>query len=367
MLRVSVIGAGIAGLSIAAELKQASVTIFETEFQPGFHSSGRSAAVFIKPFVNSVVSQLTIDSEDFFRKPPIGYQKLAENLPNILVGRKGEEHLIEAFLRQWGQTCPWLEIVDRAAICKWVPQIGPVVCGVIDKDSLSLNVHELLDGHRRRIIANGGRILCSSQVTGIEFYKGSWRIDLSEGEKIEADVVVNAAGAWADEVAVLAGVPRLELQPKRRTGIIVDPQCGVSNWPMIHFASGDLYFKPEGSYLMLSPADETPSSPTDAQPYEIDVATAIDRFNSRMSINIQRPERAWAGLRSFVSDKTPVVGFDPSVDGFFWAAAFGGCGVQTSPAYSRIAANMIMNKDNDSRNNPLGVSKTREHWMDLKT
>ena len=364
MLRVAVVGAGIAGLSIAAELKQANVTVLEAEFQPGYHSSGRSAAVFIKPFVNPVVSQLTIDSEEFFRNPPTGYKRLAENLPNILVGRTGEEHLIERFVKKWAPSCPWLKVTDEAAIRKWVPGLAPIACGVIDGQSLALNVHELLDGHRRRIQANGGSILVASQVIGLEHRNGTWSIDVMRGgeiEVIEVDVVVNAAGAWADAIAALAGVRQLRLQPKRRTGVIVDPKRSISGWPMVHFADGKLYFKPEGSLLMLSPADETPSPPNDAQPSEIDVATVIDRFNSRMSMDIQRPERSWAGLRSFIPDQMPVVGFDPSAEGFFWAAAFGGCGVQTSPAYSRLAANMIINRDNFSQPNPLGVSTRGIH------
>ncbi|GIS96781.1 MAG: FAD-dependent catabolic D-arginine dehydrogenase DauA [Gammaproteobacteria bacterium] len=359
MLRVAVVGAGVAGLSIAAELKQANVTVLETEFQPGYHSSGRSAAVFIKPFVNPVVSQLTIDSEDFFRNPPTGYKKLAENLPNILVARNGEEHLIERYVKKWAPSCPWLKVADEAAIRKRVPGLASISSGVIDGQSLALNVHELLDGHRRRILANGGSILCASQVIGLEHRNGTWLIDVMRGEKIEADVVVNAAGAWADTLAALAGVKQLCLQPKRRTGVLVDPKRNISGWPMVHFADGQLYFKPEGALLMLSPADETPSPPCDAQPSELDVATVIDRFNARISIDIRQPERAWAGLRSFVSDQLPVVGFDPSVEGFFWAAAFGGCGVQTSPAYSRLAANIILDRNHMSQPNPLGLPMRR--------
>ena len=216
-----------------------------------------------------------------------------------------------------------------------------IVCGARDERSLALDVHNILEGHRRRLLERNGSIETRARGVEMSWQADRWRIELDNGKVLFGDMLINAAGAWATEVAELAGAVQVSLQPKRRTGIIVDPGVDSTSWPMIHVASGDLYFKPETSMLMVSPADETDSAPCDAQPDEWDVAVGMDRLNQLVTIDIDRPERTWAGLRSFVPDRAPVIGFDPQAPCFFWLAAFGGFGVQTSPAYSRMASGLI--------------------------
>jgi len=228
------------------------------------------------------------------------------------------------------------EIRDEVPILK-----KEIVCGARDERSLALDVHNILEGHRRRLLERNGFIETRARVVEMSWQADRWRVELDNGKVLFGDMLINAAGAWATEVAELAGAVQVSLQPKRRTGIIVDPGVDSTSWPMIHVASGDLYFKPEASMLMVSPADETDSTPCDAQPDEWDVAVGMDRLNQLVTIDIDRPERTWAGLRSFVPDRAPVIGFDPQAPSFFWLAAFGGFGVQTSPTYSRMASGLI--------------------------
>ena len=197
------------------------------------------------------------------------------------------------------------------------------------------------EGHRRCLLECDGSVETLARVVEIGREADGWRIVLDNGRTVSGDVLVNAAGAWAGEIAELAGAVQVFLQPKRRTGIIVDPGVDSSTWPMVHLASGDLYFKPDATMLMVSPADETDWMPCDAQPDEWDVAVGMDRLNRSITIDIERPARTWAGLRSFVADRAPLIGFDAQVPSFFWLAGFGGFGVQTSPAYSRMAAGLI--------------------------
>ena len=340
---IVVVGGGIAGLSLASELAHDNqVTILEAEIQPGYHSTGRSAAVFVIPFVNDVVHRLSLASEQFFTEPSKGFNHLSRPLPNVLVGKADNADQVVAFLDTWSVRCPWLCSVTGGEIRDEVPIIKKeIVCGVRDERSLALDVHNILEGHRRRLLERSGTIETRARVVGMSWHADRWHVDLDNGIALIGDILVNAAGAWAGEIAELAGASQVSLQPKRRTGIIVDPGVDSTSWPMVHVATGDLYFKPEASMLMVSPADETDWVPCDAQPDEWDVAVGMDRFNQLVSIEIDRPHRTWAGLRSFVADKAPVIGFDAQVPSFFWLAAFGGFGVQTSPAYSQMAAGLI--------------------------
>jgi D-arginine dehydrogenase len=340
---IVVVGGGIAGLSLASELAHDNeVTILEAEMQPGYHSTGRSAAVFVIPFVNDVVHRLSVASERFFVEPPKGFDRLSQRLTNVLVAEADNADQVTTFLDTWSRRCPWLKRVTGVEIRDEVPILKKeIVCGARDERSLALDVHNILEGHRRRLLERNGFIETRARVVEMSWQADRWRVELDNGKVLFGDMLINAAGAWATEVAELAGAVQVSLQPKRRTGIIVDTGVDSTSWPMIHVASGDLYFKPEASMLMVSPADETDSTPCDAQPDEWDVAVGMDRLNQLVTIDIDRPERTWAGLRSFVPDRAPVIGFDPQAPSFFWLAAFGGFGVQTSPTYSRMASGLI--------------------------
>jgi D-arginine dehydrogenase len=159
-------------------------------------------------------------------------------------------------------------------------------------------------------------------------------------EIVQAPVLINAAGAWADEFAVMCAVRAVGLQPLRRTAAIVDvpEHVRVDEWPAVIDAEEQFYFKPEAGKLLISPADETPVSPGDAQSDDLDIAIGIDRVEAALAINVKRVFRSWSGLRTFSRDRVPVVGFDPEVTGFFWCAGQGGYGIQTAPGLARAAA-----------------------------
>lgn len=341
--RVLVIGGGIAGLSIAARVSpHFDVTVVEAEFQPGYHSSGRSAAVYHKPFENDVVHRLSLASESFFKEPPRGFGTVADSIDHLQVADEvGKPHL-DRFFDTWIERCPWLERVEGSSLRDRVPILASHWrYGVNDSHSLTLEVHELLDGFRRQLIENRGSVLHSHRLQALDDSRGFWSATFTNGKAVEADIVVNAAGAWADEVADFAGLKPLGLEPRRRTGIRVDPKVEVRNWPMCYFTNQGLYFKPEGDVLMASPVDATLSEPCDAQPEILDVALTVDRLNHATTLEFERPLESWAGLRTFVSDGIPVLGFDRDHDGFFWYAAFAGCGFQTAPAASELARRML--------------------------
>jgi D-arginine dehydrogenase len=226
-----------------------------------------------------------------------------------------------------------------------VPALRPEAVeggGVFEPDARDIDTNGLLQGFLRRLRNGGGQVLLNATVTALEADRNGWRI-LAGTQEIRAGVVVNAAGAWGDSLAVLAGANPVGLVPKRRTAFLIAPPDGLAirDWPLTIGAREDLYFKPDAGKLLVSPADETPSEPIDAQPEEMDIAIAADRLAQRTTIGIRRIEHKWAGLRTFAPDKTPVVGYDPAIGGFFWLAGQGGYGFQTAPAMARLAAALI--------------------------
>jgi D-arginine dehydrogenase len=210
---------------------------------------------------------------------------------------------------------------------------------MLEPESMDLDANAIHQGFLRGLRARGGRVVTDAEVLSLERSGGVWRIR-TPGESFAAPVVVNAAGAWADAVARLAGVAPIGLVPKRRTALTFNPPEGlqIDGWPMVVDASEAFYFKPDAGRILLSPADETPCDPCDAQPDELDVAIAVDRLEQATDLQVRRIHSKWAGLRSFVADRTPVAGFDPAAEGFFWLAGQGGYGIQTSPTMGRIAA-----------------------------
>jgi D-arginine dehydrogenase len=211
---------------------------------------------------------------------------------------------------------------------------------VVDPNALALDPHGMLERFRRVLVAGGGRVVGNARVSELEAVPRGWRVRCGNKD-LKADILVNAAGAWADELALLAGVRPLGLQPLRRTAVLVDPAQDVSAWPLVHRAQGGLYFKPEAGLLMVSLGDETPSPPCDVQPEELDIAMTLARFQKMTTLVDSRPVRSWAGLRTFLPDRFPAVGFDGKVKNFFWLVGQGGCGMQTAPALSEAAASLL--------------------------
>jgi len=344
--RVLVIGAGMAGLSCAANAAEhARVTVVEAESQPGYHSSGRSAASYIEPYINETIQALTAASKPFFLAPPAGFTPVPLVAPraDLMIAGAAKADLVDRYIARWRTLCPDLAEVPRAEAFRRVPVLKQeaVARAVSDPHVMDIDVDALLSGFRRLLLARGGKLIANKRIEGLERRNGVW-IARAGSETFEADVVVDAAGSWGEKVAALAGARPVGLVPKRRTAVLLGSGGhDVKDWPIVHEVESEFYFKPDAGRLLLSPADETPSEPCDAQPEDIDVAIAIDRFENATTMKVARIEHRWAGLRSFVADKMPVVGFDPSVDGFFWLVGQGGFGIQTSPTMGRLSAALI--------------------------
>jgi D-arginine dehydrogenase len=217
------------------------------------------------------------------------------------------------------------------------------VAGLIDRDCLRIDQHTLLQGYGRMIRRHGGEVMTGARVAGLSRGSGGWTVATEQGERFEASVVVNAAGAWADLVAGLAGAAPIGIEPLRRTIITFDAPEGtdIERLPFTKTVGNELYFGAESGRLFASPMDEGPSDPCDAQPEELEVALAAHRMQERAIVDVRRIHSRWSGLRSFTPDRHPAVGFDPAVEGFFWLSGQGGFGLQTSPALSAIAAALI--------------------------
>ena len=355
---VIVIGAGVAGLSAAAFLaKDANVLVLERESQPAYHSSGRSASVYIEGYENPIVAELTKSAGPFFRDPPVGFTDtpLLHARGGLTAARPGEERLLNKYLEQWQPLCPDLVYQDKEATIGRCRILNPeaVSCGGWDPTWMSIDTHALILGYQRMLRDHGGVLVADGEVTALSKQGSNWQVTTGAGD-FSAPVVVNAAGSWAGVIGELVNLHK-PLTPMRRTGVIVAAPDDVNDWPLVHTVTGDMYFKPESPGLMISPADETPSPPTDAQPEELDIAIAIDRFQSYTTHAVDRPMHTWAGLRTFAPDRFPLVGFDSDAPGFFWLAGQGGFGVQTSPEMGRLTAAII----NQSEPVPETINATR--------
>ncbi|MES2684539.1 MAG: FAD-binding oxidoreductase [Pseudomonadota bacterium] len=346
---VIVIGAGIAGLGIAAQLgPQLRVAVLEQEAQPGYHTTGRSAAVFSESYGGTTVRLLTRGSRDFFMQPPAGFANDPLLSPRgfLFIARANQLESLEALacLPDMRNTATRM---SSAEACRHVPLLRPdyVAATLLDESASDIDVHALHYGYQALLRSHGGQLICNARVTDIERQGDTWQVSSPAG-RFEAPLVVNAAGAWADEVAALAGVAGVGLQALRRTAALVDmPRMeGMERWPLTIDIDEEFYFKPDAGRLLISPGDETPSAPCDAVPDEMDLALAVDRIERATTLDVRRMHSRWAGLRSFVADRTPVAGFAPDAAGFFWLAGQGGYGIQTAPALSRFAASQLLGK-----------------------
>ncbi len=344
---IVVIGAGAAGLSAAYFLSaDANVTVVEAEAQPAYHSSGRSAAMYIEGYENPEVQALTIAGKNFFFSPPEGFAEHALVTPcgGLTAAGPGEDEALQRYLSAWQKGCPELVKIGPEETRELVPLLRTdwITAAAYDPTWHNIDVHGLLSGFQKGIRQNGGTVRCDFRVTAINRTDGRWQLTAAD-TSIEADLVVNAAGAWAGEVAQLAGASDIKLTPMRRTAAIVPAPELMGDWPLVHTVSEDLYFKPESPGLMVCPQDETPSAAMDAFPVDLDVAVALDRFTQIADYEPERVMHQWAGLRTFSADRRPVVGFDRQVNGFFWLAGQGGFGIQTSPGIGQLVAEIVLN------------------------
>lgn len=364
---ILIIGGGIAGTSVAAFLAAAgkTVTVLEREDQPGYHSTGRSAALYSETYGPPLICKLSTASRSFLEHPPQDFCDHPLLTPRgvLMSAGPGQRALLDRFLEQ-GRT-NGAEIIELsvADICNTIPIMRPgaLIGGALEIDAMDIDVHALHWGFIRMLKRHGGTLVTSTEATSLARDANGWTLETGDGRSFGAKVVVNAAGAWADQVARLAGVEPIGLVPKRRTAATVEVPVGirVDEWPMLVSIVEDFYFKPDAGRLLVSPADATPTEPQDAQPEDIDIAIALDRLMTETTLEVRRPHSTWAGLRSFVADGDPVSGFDATEAGFYWLAGQGGYGIATAPAMGKLAASQILGEGVPTDMANLGITASQ--------
>lgn len=350
---VLIVGGGMAGAAAGWHLARdgIGVTLLEREDQPGYHSTGRSAALFSETYGPTPIRRLSTASRPFLEDPPAGFSEHPLLTPRgllVLTG-EGEQATMATHLQETRANGADVQELDADAIRDIVPILRPGIFtrGALEAAAMDIDVAALHQGFLRGLKQAGGGIAVRAEVEAIRHAEGQWQVTLRGGETHAAPVLINAAGAWADEIAALAGVRRIGLVAKRRTALTLDLPAGTDagHWPMTGDLAETFYFKPDAGRLLLSPADATPVPPQDVQPEIEDVAGVIDRFMQVTTVEVERPGETWAGLRSFVSDGSPVVGYEPDVPGFFWLAGQGGYGIQTAAALGAMTSELVAGRD----------------------
>jgi D-arginine dehydrogenase len=344
---VAVIGGGMAGASAAFEISaRRRVVLLERESFCGYHSTGRSAASFTENYGNAVIRRLARASRAFYERPASSFADTALAAPRgiITIGRTDQLGELACAFERARTSVPDLVQLEPDEVVARVPILrSSYVAGAfLEPRSLDIDVHATHQAFLKGFKARGGTIVTDAEVIALERRLGRWQVETRAGS-FEAAILVDAAGAWADELARLAGARPIGLTPKRRTAFLVDvpPDARFSSWPLIDDVGEEFYFKPDAGRLLVSPSDATLSPPTDAQPEELDVAIGLERLMRATTLQVKRVTHKWAGLRSFVPDGSPVVGWDGELEGFFWLAAQGGYGIKTAPALARISAALI--------------------------
>ncbi len=348
---VLVVGGGIAGVSVAYELAaDLRVGLVEREGVLAAHSTGRSAATFIDSYGGVEVRTLAKSSRPFLDSPPEGFDRhLLTPRGALYVGFAGHEALVEELyqdVRLLNDQVRLLGTGDCLAACSLLrPASRPVA--VLDPDAMDMDVHALHQGYVRGLRSRGGAVRTAAPLHRLEPIRGGWLATTADGTAQRARVVVDAAGAWADEVAVMAGGAPVGLRPLLRSVFMVArPQLpGAAAWPLVHDVASRFYFKPEGNSLLCSPADESPAAPGDPRADELAIAKAIEDLGADTLLQVRHVTASWAGLRVFAPDRVPVVGFDPERAGLFWLAGQGGFGIQTAPAMARLAAALVRGQE----------------------
>lgn len=354
---VVIVGAGIAGASLAAEIAgYKTVLLLEAESQPGYHSTGRSAAFWDEIYGGPHVQPLTTASGPFLANPPADFHDgpLMRRRGALHVGTSAHNQFAADLLDAFSRSGVEIEVADREMVQQIVPGIRSEWShGLWEPTCCDIDVAALHAAYLRRAARLGARLSCNAGLEQAVWRESSWHIDAGTGP-VTASILVNAAGAWADDVAAIAGVNKLGIQPYRRTiaQLSVTPAT-AGNLPLVIALDGSFYFKPDaGGKLWLSPHDETATTACDVAPEEWDVAMAIDRLQQAVDWTVNRVEHKWAGLRSFAPDRLPVIGPDQKNPAFFWLAGQGGFGIQTAPAVAKLAASMLV----QGVRSPVGVN-----------
>lgn len=340
-----IIGAGMAGASVAYRLAHhgASVIVLEGESQPGYHSTGRSAALFMETYGTEHTRALTIASRDFFLNPPDGFVDAPILTPRgvLYIGTHGQEHLLDDTERAFRAQHLEVSRVTAQQAVEQVPclRADKLIGGIYDHIASDMDVNGLHQGFLRGMTRRGAVLRTNAALQQASFHDGLWTLHVADGSPVRGRAVVNAAGAWADPVAELCGVAPLKIQPMRRSAFLFPAPEGVdvSHWPTVIGVDESFYFKPDAGVLLGSPANADPVAAHDVVAEELDIATGIYRIEEVSSLRIRRPSHVWAGLRSFAPDHEFVIGWDDTAPAFFWLAGQGGYGIQTAAGASALA------------------------------
>ncbi len=349
---IAIIGAGIAGASLAAEVAaHASVVILEAEDAPGYHSTGRSAAFWHETYGGPGVHPLSKASLDWLTSPPSETEAETFLSPRgvISIAREIDRDALDSFVGDFDGTGIAFQALDHQAMLAYCPGLRTEWRhGIMEQACADIDVAGVHQAYLRIAKRGGAELLCRAGVDALTYQSGAWQIVTRNGT-LTATTIVNAAGAWADTMAALAGTQPLGITPYRRTiAQLRFSEPVPATLPLMFAITGDIYFKGDGAGgVWLSPHDETPSAPCDAAPEELDVAIAIDRLESIVEWQVRGVSHKWAGLRSFAADRLPVYGFDAHVPGFFWFAGQGGFGIQTAPAAAKLAAGVLLGQSPD--------------------
>jgi len=355
-----IIGAGIAGASLGYRLAgQQAVLLLERESQPGYHSTGRSAAMFMEAYGTAQIQALTRASRAFYQSPPHGFceHRLLEPRGCLYVASLEQQELLASSYAQNLANGTEVRLLDPEAAVAMVPSLrGEAIAGAFhEPGAMDLDVHALHQGFLRGFRQAGGELRCNAELVEGAFSDGLWHLHLADGSVVQARQLVNAAGAWADRIAAACGVPPVGLQPCRRSAFTFEGPLdqAFAQWPAVIGVDESFYFKPDAGQLLGSPANADPVEPQDVMPEELDVAIGIYNIEALTTLTIRRPSHTWAGLRSFVADGDLVIGRDPQNPAFFWLAAQGGYGIQSAAGVSQLACALLLDQ-------ALPVSLSRE-------
>jgi D-arginine dehydrogenase len=358
-----IVGGGIAGATAAYQLSaHGKVILLERESALAYHTTGRSAAQFFETYGGPDIIKLNQASLPFFNQPPEDFSESPLLLERgaMFFAREDQLDALERHRIDSESSGATIFPISAEEACTKVPVLRPeYVAGALSEpESTHMDVDAIHQGYLRGARRNGAQVTVNAEVTALEHKDGAWAITSTAGE-FSAPWVINAAGAWCDELAALAGIAPVGLVPKRRTAMLIDAPANVdiSGWPLTIDIDENLYFKPDSGRILASPADETPVPPCDVQPEELDIAILVDRLQTATTLEVKRIQHRWAGLRSFVPDGCLVIGEEPDRPGFCWLAGQGGYGIQTSPAAGRACANLIVHQQLPQDMHALGLTE----------
>ncbi|HRK85498.1 FAD-binding oxidoreductase [Alcaligenes ammonioxydans] len=348
-----IVGAGMAGVSLAYRLpRDAQVLILERESHAAYHSTGRSAAMFVETYGTETIRALTVAGNDFFSHPPEGFTDQPILLPRgvLYVGTAEQQDLLDSQYQDWLEQGLDVSRLSAEQALALVPCLDPeTLAGALyDGQGQDMDVHALHQGFLKGAQAKGVSLRLDAEVVSAQWDGECWDVQLEgEATRLRTRVLVNAAGAWADTLAQRCGVQALGIQPKRRSAFLFSPPEGVDHrqWPAVIDIGEEFYFKPDAGMLLGSPANADDVQAHDVVAEELDVATGIYRIEERTRLRIRRPSHTWAGLRSFAPDGELVIGQDAQCPGFFWLAGQGGYGIQTAAGASLLAASLLQQQE----------------------